>query len=68
MPLLAKGQAAARDNPGRMPVRPSVVRATLPYMTRDVADLVWFIQMTGCRPSEAGRMRLCRIRDQHKFV
>ena len=68
VPTLAKGQTAARDNPGRKPVRPSVVRATMPYMTSEVADLVWFIRLTGCRPSEASRMRLCRIRDQHKAV
>lgn len=33
VPALAKGQTAAKDNPERKPVKPSVVRATLPYMT-----------------------------------
>jgi integrase len=68
VPALAKGQTTARDNPERKPVRPSVVRATLPYMTAEVADLIWFIRLTGCRPSEAARMRPCRIRDRHKAV
>jgi len=68
VPALAQGKTAARDNPGRKPVRPSVVRATMPYMTKEVADLVWFIRLTGCRPSEAARMKLCRIRDRHKPV
>lgn len=68
VPPLAKGQTAARDNPKRKPVKPSVVRATLPYLTAEVADLIWFIRLTGCRPSEARRMKLCRIRDRHKAV
>jgi len=68
VPALVKGQTAARDNPGRKPVRPSVVRATLPDMTQEVADMIWFMRLTGCRPSEARRMRMCRVRDQHKPV
>lgn len=68
VPALAKGQTAARENPERRPVKPSVVRATLPYMTAEVADLIWFIRLTGCRPSEARRMKLCRIRDRSKSV
>ena len=68
VPTLAKGQTAARDNPARKPVKPSIVRATLPYLTQEVADLIWFMRLTGCRPSEARRMKMCRIRDQHKSV
>lgn len=68
VPALAKGQTTARDNPDRKPVKPSVVRATLPYLTPEVADLIWFIRLTGCRPSEARRMKLCRIRDRGKSV
>ena len=68
VPALAKGQTAARDNPKRKPVRPSVVRATLPYLTAELADLIWFIRLTGCRPSEARRMKLCRILDRNKAV
>lgn len=68
VPALALGQTAARDNPARKPVRPSIVAATLPYMTAEMADLIQFIRLTGCRPSEARRMKLCRIRDRHKPV
>lgn len=68
VPALVKGQTVARDNPGRKPVKPSIVRATLPYMTQEVADLIWFMRLTGCRPGEARRMKMCRIRDQHKSV
>jgi integrase len=63
---LAQGQTKARETPRRKPIRPSIVRATLPYLTAEVADLIWFIRLTGCRPSEAARMRLCSIRDRHK--
>jgi integrase len=68
VPALAKGQSAAKDTPERKPVRPSIVRATITHMTSETADLVWFIRLTGCRPSEAARMKLCRIRDRDKPV
>ncbi len=68
VPSLARGQTTAKETRPRKPVKPSVVKATLPYMTQEVADLVWFIRLTGCRPSEAARMKLCRIRDQNKPV
>lgn len=68
VPSLARGQTTARETSPRKPVKPSVVKATLPYMTQEVADLIWFIRLTGCRPSEAARMKLCRIRDQNKPV
>jgi integrase len=66
VPSLARGQTTARETRVRKPVKPSVVKATLPYMTQEVADLIWFMRLTGCRPSEAARMKLCRIRDQNK--
>lgn len=62
------GESKARETAPRKPVRPSVVKATLPYLTKEVADLVWFIRLTGCRPSEACRMKLARIRDRDKPV
>lgn len=68
VPSLEKGQTSARETKPRKPVRPSIVRATLPYMTQEVADLIWFMRLTGCRPSEARRMKMCRIRDQNKSV
>jgi len=65
---LQMGESKARETAPRKPVRPSIVKATLPYLTREVADLIWFIRLTGCRPSEACRMKLCRIRDRNKPV
>lgn len=65
---LKEGESKARETPRRKPVKPSVVRATLPYLTPEVADLVLFIRWTGCRPSEAAGMRLGRIRDREKPV
>jgi len=66
---LRKGEdETVRETRPRKPVAVSVVRATLPYMTKEMADLVWFIRLTGCRPSEAARMRWCRIFDRHKTV
>jgi integrase len=68
VPALAKGQTTAKETRPRKPVKPSTVKATMPFMTQEVADLIWFIRLTGCRPSEAARMKLCRIRDQNKPV
>lgn len=68
VPALARGQTAARDNPDRRPVKPSIVEATLPYLTQEMADLIWFVRLTGCRPTEAARMKLCRIKDRQKKV
>lgn len=65
---LQMGESKARETSPRKPVRPSIVKATLPYLTREVADLLWFIRLTGCRPSEACRMKFCRIRDRNKPV
>ena len=65
---LKPGESTARETRRRKPVRPSVVRATLPYLTPEVADLVLFIRWTGCRPSEAAGMRLYRIRDRDRPV
>jgi integrase len=65
---LRAGESNAREAKRRTRVRPSVVKHTLPAMTREVADLIWFIRLTGCRPSEAARMRLCRVFDRDKPV
>lgn len=65
---LKPGESTARETPRRKPVKPSVVKATLPYLTAEVADLVLFIRWTACRPSEAAGLRFCRIRDRDKPV
>lgn len=59
---LAIGQTRAREGKRRRPVKPSIVKATLPFLTPEMADLVWFIRLTGCRPSEARRMRIKDVR------
>lgn len=48
---LKPGESTARETPRRKPVKRSVLQATLPYLTAEVADLVLFIRWTGCRPS-----------------
>lgn len=68
VPALTRGATKARETKPRKPVRPSIVRATMPHMTAEVADLIWFIRLTGCRPSEACRMRLVDIRDRDRNV
>lgn len=68
VPTIVRGQTKARETKKRKPVRPSVVRATLPYLTPEMADLIWFMRLTGCRPSEAARMKLNRIRDRDRRV
>jgi integrase len=65
---LKAGESKARETPRRKPVKPSVVRATLPHLTAEVADLVLFIRWTGCRPGEAMGMRWGRILDRDKPV
>lgn len=68
VPALAMGATKARESKRRRAVRVSVVKATLPFLTAEVRDLVWFIRLTGCRPSEAARMRLADIRDRDRKV
>ncbi len=65
---LRAGDTLARETKRRKRVPVAVVEATLPYLTKEVADLVWFIRLTGCRPSEAARLRLSRVLDRHKPV
>lgn len=68
VPALTIGATEARESKQRKPVKPSLVEKTLPHLTGEVADLVRFMRLTGCRPGEAARMKLCRIRDRHKPV
>jgi integrase len=68
VPALTYGATKAKESKLRQPVRPSIVRATLPYLTPEVADLIWFMRLTGCRPSEAGHMKLSRVRDREHAV
>lgn len=68
VPTIVRGQTKACETKRRKRVRSSVVRGTLPYLTPEVADLIRFIRLTACRPSEAARMKLLRIRDRDRDV
>lgn len=63
---LQPGETKARETKKRKRVRAAVVDATLPYLTSEVAAIVQFIRYTGCRPSEARRMRAGRIRSRDR--
>jgi integrase len=49
---LTKGHCKAREAPPVTPVSEQVVNATLPHLSRVVADMVRFQRFTGCRPGE----------------
>lgn len=68
VPSLVLGATKAKETKPRRPVRPSLVKATLPHLPAELADFIWFVRLTGCRPSEAARMKLSRIRDRDKPV
>ena len=68
VPALACGKTAAPELEPRDAVPDAVIEKTLPHLTREVADLVVFLRRTGCRPSEASRMRLADILDRDQPV
>jgi integrase len=55
------GRSAAVEREPVAPVPDEVVDATLPRLNRHVAGLVRFQRLTGCRPGEACRVRMCEI-------
>ncbi len=57
---------AGRDTDRRTEVAIETVTATLPHLTDEVRALVLFIRWTGCRPSEAMRLRMCDIHDRDR--
>jgi integrase len=65
---LAPGESTAIDNDRRGPVADSLVDATLPFLTPEVADFVRVCRLTGSRPSEICRMTLSQIHDRDKPV
>ncbi|HKB04402.1 MAG TPA: tyrosine-type recombinase/integrase [Gemmataceae bacterium] len=58
---LQAGRSAARESSPRQPVADAVVDATLPHLTRHVRGLIQFLRLTGCRPAEACRLRMCEV-------
>jgi integrase len=52
-----------RETDRRTEVTAEVVNATLPHLTDEARALVLFIRWTGCRPSEAARLRMTDIHD-----
>lgn len=68
VPALVAGQTTAVEREPRDAVADEIVDATLPKLTPEVADVVMFIRLTGCRPSEAARMRLVDIVDRDRPV
>ena len=52
-----KGRTTAREPSPVKPVEDSVVEATLPHLSRVLADMVRFQRLTGCRPGEVCQLR-----------
>ena len=58
---LRAGRTEAREMEPIGPVDAAVVKATLPYLSPIVADMVRFQQATGCRPAEVCAIRPCDV-------
>ena len=57
-----------RETDRRTEVTADVVNATLPHLTDEARALVLFIRWTGCRPSEAARLRMMDIHDRDRPI
>lgn len=68
VPALAYGQTAAPETEPRTAVPDDVIDRTIAKLTPEAAAFVMFVRLTGCRPSEAARMRLADIVDRDKPV
>lgn len=55
-----------RETERRTEVAAGTVDATLPHLTAEVQALVLFIRWTGCRPSEACRLRMADVHDRDR--
>jgi integrase len=58
---LQKGRTEAPETDPVTAVDTAHVEATLPVLNRQVRGLIQFMQLTGCRPGEACRLRTCDI-------
>lgn len=61
VPVLKQTRTLARETERVRPVTRAQLKATLPYLTETVADLVQVMLLTGMRPGEAAIMRPCDI-------
>jgi len=68
VPAVGFGEAIAPDPEPRGPVTDDIVNKTLLHLTAEVAGLVMFLRLTGCRPSEAARLRMQDIHDRDQPV
>jgi integrase len=57
-----------RETDRRTEVTGEVVNATLPHLTDEARALVLFIRWTGCRPSEAARLRMTDVHDRDRPI
>lgn len=58
---LRKGRTPAREGRKVLPVDPTIVEATLPYLSPITADLVRLQLLLGCRPGELFELRPCAL-------
>lgn len=58
---LRKGRCSVRESKPVKPVDDATIEATLPHLTRTVADMVQVQRLTGMRPAELCIMRPCDL-------
>ena len=58
---LRRGRTEAKESKPVRPVSDEVVEKTLPALTRVIAAMVRFQQLTGCRPGEVCSLRPCDV-------
>lgn len=61
VPRLGKGKSKGRESEPVRPVELEIVKATFPYLSPVVVDMVQVQLLTGARPGEICRMRVCDI-------
>ncbi len=58
---LKRGKCKARETDPILPIDDAIVEATLPHCRPEVADMIRFQRLTGCRPGEVRTIRPCEI-------
>lgn len=67
LPGLKQGKSKARETSPILPIDGAIVDATVKHCSRQIADMIRFQQLTGCRPGEACSIRPGEI-DRSKEV